>query len=324
MFDKYKKNYEDEGLKNKTWITADGERAVPPPKNPSTKLSDTLGTPTTVPTNTPGKGGWQSTLDDTINKILNREKFSYNFNEDALYQQYKDMFGRQAKASAENAIGQASALTGGYGNSYAQSVGQQMYSKEMQGLNDVIPELYDLAYNKYQQEGQDLYNQYGLLSAERDFDYKKALDERNFDYQKYLDDRDYKYQAGRDLVSDYQWLIGQTPEVEETVSPTIIPSREYWKGDYDINPSGYTYYVNGKEVTVGYNVNPFTGNTNPDTANGTIEGRPYQPNNVEGKPLTKTKATDVINGKEEPIWVDEDGNKWIWNDMTNEYDLYKE
>lgn len=246
MFDKYKKKYEDEGLKNEMWITADGERATPPPKNPSTKLSDTLGTPTTA---TPGdgvQGGWQGTLNDTINKILNREKFSYNFNEDALYQQYKDMFGRQAKASAENAIGQASALTGGYGNSYAQSVGQQMYSKEMQGLNDVIPELYELAYNKYQQEGQDLYNQYGLLSAERDFDYQKYLDERNFDYQ-----------VGRDAVSDYQWLLGQTGDDTASQYKAVTTSVLNDINAFGNNFEGLANYINNL-VAMGYDPDVLT------------------------------------------------------------------
>ena len=44
------------------------------------------------------QSAWQTQLNDTINKILNREKFSYDLNGDALYQQYKDQlnrFGRQ-------------------------------------------------------------------------------------------------------------------------------------------------------------------------------------------------------------------------------------
>lgn len=165
---------------------------------------------------------WQAQLDDTINKILNREKFSYDLNGDALYQQYKDKYTQQAKMAMGDAIGQASAMTGGYGNSYAQSVGQQMYAKEMQNLNDIVPELYAMAYDKYNQEGQDLYNQYAMLGAqeerdygrhrdslsdwlaernylagrydsERDYDYSKYVDDRNFDYGKYSDDRNLAY-----------------------------------------------------------------------------------------------------------------------------------
>lgn len=177
---------------------------------------------------------WQTQLNDIMDKIMNREKFSYNFNEDALYQQYKDKFTQQAKLAMGDAIGQASAMTGGYGNSYAQSVGQQMYQKEMQNLNDIIPELYSMAYDKYNQEGQDLLNQYALVGdqedrdygryrdsvadwlterdylanrydSERDFDYSKYADDRNFDYNKYSDDKSYAYQTNRDAIADAQW-----------------------------------------------------------------------------------------------------------------------
>lgn len=177
---------------------------------------------------------WQSQLDDTINKILNREKFSYDLNGDALYQQYKDKFIKQGKMAMGDAIGQASAMTGGYGNSYAQSVGQQAYQAQLENLNDIVPELYQMAYDKYNQEGQDLYNQYAMLGdrenmdygryrdsmadwlaerdylanrydSERDFDYSKYADDRNFSYGQYSDDRTLAYGQYRDKIADEQW-----------------------------------------------------------------------------------------------------------------------
>lgn len=120
--------------------------------------------------------GNQQQLDDLMKQILNREKFTYDLNGDALYQQYKDKYTQQAKMAMGDAIGQASAMTGGYGNSYAQSVGQQMYQKEMQNLNDIVPELYQMALDKYQMEGQDLYNQYGLLSDDYNREYGEWTD----------------------------------------------------------------------------------------------------------------------------------------------------
>ena len=125
------------------------------------------------------KYGNQAQLDAIMNSILNREKFTYDLNGDALYQQYKDKYTQQAKMAMGDAIGQASAMTGGYGNSYAQSVGQQMYQKEMQNLNDIVPELYQMAYDKYNQEGQDLYNQYGMLTDDYDRGYAKHMDGYN-------------------------------------------------------------------------------------------------------------------------------------------------
>lgn len=174
--------------------------------------------------NKPGeyKSQWQTQLDDAINKILNREKFSYDLNGDALYQQYKDKYIKQGKLAMGDAIGQASAMTGGYGNSYAQSVGQQAYNAQLQNLNDIVPELYQMALDKYNMEGQDLYNQYAMLGERENADYGRYRDsmadwqterdylqgrydsERGFDYSKYTDDRNFKYGQHRDEVADWQ------------------------------------------------------------------------------------------------------------------------
>ena len=184
---------------------------------------------------------WQAQLDDAINKILNREKFSYDLNGDALYQQYKDQYTTQGKMAMMDTMGQAQAMTGGYGNSYAQSVGQQAYQGYLQQLNDKVPELYQLALDQYNQEGQDLYNQYGLF-ADRDAteygrhrdtvsdyytdldylandarykaedDYGKWSDKTNMDYGIHRDgvsddqwNQTFQYQKDRDLVADDQW-----------------------------------------------------------------------------------------------------------------------
>lgn len=177
---------------------------------------------------------WQGQLDEVIGQILNRDKFSYDLNADALYQQYANQYATQGKMAMMDTMGQAAAMTGGYGNSYAQSVGQQAYQSHLQQLNDKIPELYQLALNQYQMEGDALYDQYAMLgaqeeqdygrhrdemsdwqtemgrlqdqyNAERDYDYSKWTDGRDFAYGQYSDDRAYDYQAGRDQVADEQW-----------------------------------------------------------------------------------------------------------------------
>ena len=104
-------------------------------------------------------GTYGDALKGAIDKIANREKFSYDLNGDALYQQYKDQYINQGRLAMQDTIGQASAMTGGYGNSYAATAGNQAYQSYLQKLNDVVPELYQMAYDKYNQEGEDLYNQ---------------------------------------------------------------------------------------------------------------------------------------------------------------------
>ena len=184
---------------------------------------------------------WADQLKTITDDILTRKKFTYDLNGDALYQQYKDKFIRQGKLAMGDAIGQASAMTGGYGNSWAQSVGQQAFQNQLQNLNDIIPELYQMAYDKDRQEVQDLYNQQGLLSslddkhnqeykddlatwlAERDYLRGVADREKSFDYgvqhDEWVDGYDvYRdgiadaqraeeilYQKDRDKVEDEQW-----------------------------------------------------------------------------------------------------------------------
>ena len=151
--------------------------------------------------NKPGayESAWSAQLNDTINKILNREKFSYDLNGDALYQQYKDKYIQQGQMAMMDTMGQAAAMTGGYGNSYAQSVGQQAYQGQLQNLNDIVPELYQMALDQYNNEGQNLLNQYSMLGAQEEQDYGRYRDQMG-DYLTELDrlTNDARYKGEQD------------------------------------------------------------------------------------------------------------------------------
>ncbi len=138
---------------------------------------------------------WQGQMNDAIGKILDRKDFSYDVNSDALYQQYKDRYVQGGKMAMMDTLGKAATLTGGYGNSYAQAVGQQAYQGYLQGLNDKIPELYQLALDKYSREGDGLYKRYSLLSAQENQDYGRHQDSLN-QYQQSWENAFRLYQAG--------------------------------------------------------------------------------------------------------------------------------
>lgn len=177
-----------------------------------------------------GAGQWQAELDNVMAQIMGKGKFEYDMNGDAMYQQYADIYQNQANLGMQNAMAQAAALTGGYGSSYAQQVGQQAYAQQMQGLNEIGLELYDRAYAQDQAERSQLMDQYNMLAAREEQAYNRGIDERNFEYQqgrdetadrqwqqsfdynKYLDEleqsnyeKEFEYQQGRDTVADEQW-----------------------------------------------------------------------------------------------------------------------
>ena len=161
-------------------------------------------------------GEYQSRYSDQLqgmlDQIMNREPFQYDASADPLFQIYQDQYILGGKRAMQDAMGQAAAMTGGYGNSYAQTVGQQTYNQYMENLMGMIPELSQMAYERYQDEGEALERNYGLLKAEEDQDYNRYRDiigdwqterqlaentygtERGFDYGAFSEKRTYDQQ----------------------------------------------------------------------------------------------------------------------------------
>ena len=169
------------------------------------------------------KGTYDQQLEDVYQQIVGRDKFSYDINGDALYQQYADQYTQRGQMAMMDTMGQAAALTGGYGNSYAQNVGQQAYQAYLQQLNDVVPELYGMALDQYNREGDMLMQQYGMLGDLADKEYgryqddlaqywqqlafqkQQADDAYNRGYENWYTAYQNQYQAGRDQIADQRY-----------------------------------------------------------------------------------------------------------------------
>ncbi len=178
----------------------------------------------------PQANPYQQGLNDALNKIMNREKFSYDLNGDALYQQYKDQYITQGQQAMMDTMGQAAALTGGYGNSYAQTVGQQTYQGHLQGLNDKVPELYQLALDQYNREGDELYNQYALFADRENTEYERAYRESRdaVDDQWRQKDFDWKQETyNKDDAYRYDVLAQEQSQFD-----TTLENDNYWKQTY--------------------------------------------------------------------------------------------
>lgn len=85
-----------------------------------------------------------------------KKRMQLNVYQDDLYKNNaRNTMRSQAKMAMEDTIGQASAMTGGYANSYAQTVGQQEYARVLDSMNntddapDIDSELYQNMLNDY-------------------------------------------------------------------------------------------------------------------------------------------------------------------------------
>lgn len=116
-------------------------------------------------------------LKNVKDSIKNYDNFSYDVNSDALYQQLVNQYVQQGKMASADVMGKAAGMTGGYGNSYANTVGNQVYQSYIQQLNNEIPALYESALNQHNMKKQALYDEYALLMNEYDREYGLYADE---------------------------------------------------------------------------------------------------------------------------------------------------
>ena len=108
--------------------------------------------------------------------ITGRPGFSYAPSSDPLYRSYAERYIQNGRLAMRDSMGQGAALTGGYGSSYAQSVGQQQYNEYLRSLGEVLPELYGLAWQRYSAEGEQLQNAYDLAWQRRENEYQRGRD----------------------------------------------------------------------------------------------------------------------------------------------------
>ncbi|MBQ8895580.1 MAG: peptidoglycan-binding protein [Clostridia bacterium] len=128
--------------------------------------------------------GYSSSTDEALDmlydKVVNQKPFEYDVMGDPAYNQYAQTFRRNAALMSEDAMAQAAQLTGGYGSSYGQAVGTQAYNEQMSKLNDIVPELRENAYAKYNDERAKALENLALLLNERDYDRSILESDRAF------------------------------------------------------------------------------------------------------------------------------------------------
>lgn len=142
------------------------------------------------------QSSYQGQIDALLNDILQGEKFNYDVEADPLYKQYKDQYITLGNQAMRDTTGNAAALTGGYGNSYAATAGNQAYQSYLGQLNNVVPSLYNSAMAVHQNKQAEKQNQLAALNSQESMDYQKYANDvgayqnqLNYWYQKYRDDQ---------------------------------------------------------------------------------------------------------------------------------------
>lgn len=120
-----------------------------------------------------GRTSYTDKVEAMLGKIENRDKFSYDFNTDPLFQASLQGYMNSGQVAMQDTMGQAAALTGGYGSSYGTTAANQAYNAHIQEAFSNLPEYYGMALDAYNQETQDMYNLLEMYSGQDQMEYDR-------------------------------------------------------------------------------------------------------------------------------------------------------
>lgn len=114
-----------------------------------------------------GRTSYTDKINAKLQAIEDTPAFSYDFNTDPLFQSQLAASMNSGKLAMEDTMGQAAALTGGYGSTYGQAVGNAQYNNFIKDAYNNLPQYWNMAFKTYES---DLDNKYRLLDQYRQSD----------------------------------------------------------------------------------------------------------------------------------------------------------
>lgn len=168
-------------------------------------------------------------IDRQLNKILNRDAFSYDVANDPLYQQYAQMYQREGDRAMRDTLAEVASGAGGM-NSYAVTAAQQAANYYNSQLNDKIPELYQLAYDMYLTDIDNQVRDLGLLQQMDETQYSRYRDTMN----DWSNDRNFAYGMYQDAINQGNW---QTQfDYNAMIDNRDFNYNDYWNNkEWDAN-----------------------------------------------------------------------------------------
>ena len=179
---------------------------------------------------------YQDQIDELLGEIMNRPDFSYDPETDPRYQAFRKEYQREGQRATADTMGQYAAMTGGMPSTAATVAAQQAGDYYAAQMADRIPELYQLAYSMYQDEGNNMRLNMDMLTALEQGDYNKYLNllnqynnDRAFAYGLYSDNWNRNYQLDRDDISDQRYDMEWNYGVDrDQISDTRYEDETAW------------------------------------------------------------------------------------------------
>lgn len=143
---------------------------------------------------------YASRLESALHRLESRAPFSYDPESDPVFQSYRAAYRREGDRAAKNTLGDAAALSGGQASTAAVAAASQARDYYNSKAGDVIPSLYQLAWQMYESEGDSLLSEIETLAGLSTAAYERESDRLAQDYAIYTDGRDFAYRQYQDVL----------------------------------------------------------------------------------------------------------------------------
>lgn len=269
----------------------------------------TEGTPSSF-SSTENSSAYEDLIKSKIYEV-NSDTYSYNPDTDAAAQSYKKMYTREGERATKDALGIASAATGGIASTAAVTAAAQAGQYYGSKLSDKTAELENQAYNRYMQEKNLNLTILDALSGLQSNEYNQNSNDRSFKYGQYMDNLQYnetktaenkaaleEKAATMADVGDYSLF----KELEYTDEQIAQLTAEY-KNKKAKSSGGGSYSYNGSTGNAGDNAGNNTGD-NTDATQPTSEQmsaalseiKNYQASGITTQEVQAAVTDDYKNG----------------------------
>ncbi len=181
-----------------------------------------------------GRTSYTDKVNEMLKNIENKEPFSYDMNSDTLFQNALASAMNSGQLAMQDTMGQAAALTGGYGSTYSQAVGNQAYNQEIQGAYDQLPEFYQLARDTYDKDLQQLYDKLDMYNTADAIEYERLANAygANADAAARLYDQEYNnYWQTQNFNEDSRRWAAEMGYKERQAKQ----SQDNWEKEYNLD-----------------------------------------------------------------------------------------
>lgn len=214
----------------------------------------------------PFKSKYSDQIDALIDGIYGDKGFKYtadDLKKDDLYKMYEQAYTKNADKAMRDTVGNMTALSGGYGSSFAGAVGQQQYDENMSHLNDRVFDFYDRAFEKYRDNRNDRYNKLGVINNQDNIDYGRYRDtvgdwkdDRNYylnalDAERAHDLNTYNTNAGQ-YWNDLNFLAGRYDKEYDNDfgAYTHDESKNQWQEEFKLKKDAADLDKRMKEIQI--------------------------------------------------------------------------